>query len=276
MKFSLSYSIGKLALALSLFVLSQGQMAHADDGPKVVKKLATQNAAIISKFHKRAKRALVTSAQDKTFRDYFTSSAPDKNLIDTLSLSVQRSFNVEEMCLINNQGHELSRIVGNKVESKDQLSTEEASAIFFKPSFATPVREVFLSPIYLSPDVNKWVIAYVTPIEVDDEKVAILHYEHSLEALFQTIVQIANDDDARMMIVNEDNLVIFDTANPVSLVGDADHQQAHQHFAPVPAEIAEKIEHSYHEPVDLVLNGKTYVMSTHDEERWHVIAIANK
>lgn len=143
-------------------------------------KLVAKKAAIIANMHKKASKALVTSAQDKIFARYFTGHTEAKASIEKLSLNVQRRFHVEEMCLIDPNGHEISRIVADKIAPDEDLSTEEAAAPFFAPGFAQKHRHTHVA--YMSPDADKWVIAYVTPIVVAGKKEAILHYEHTVEA----------------------------------------------------------------------------------------------
>jgi hypothetical protein len=110
------------------------------------------------------------------------------------------------MCLINENGHEISRIVEGEVAH--DLSTEEATAIFFEPAFALAPRNVYVSPIYMSPDVHRWVVGYVTPIEVDGEKKAILHYEHDLETYQDLLAEgLSGDDDRFLLAVNEEGWI---------------------------------------------------------------------
>ena len=84
--------------------------------------LAKRAAAAIERLHHNASKALVTAAQDRRFSEYFQTSAHDhreqlKSQIDHISLSVQERFHVEEMCLIDIGGAEISRIVGRKIAS---------------------------------------------------------------------------------------------------------------------------------------------------------------
>ena len=64
--------------------------------------------------------------------------------IDEISFAVQLKFAVEEMCLIDHHGAEISRIVGNEIAYDP--ATDEADAIFFKPAFEQASRTVHTSP----------------------------------------------------------------------------------------------------------------------------------
>lgn len=153
-------------------------------GEAEAKALVARKAAVIAGMHKKSERPLVNAAQDKAFAAYFLAQATErpaaKKRIDELNLSVQANFLVDEMCLIDKSGKEISRIVGNAVAPDEELSPNEAENPFFKPSFEKQARQVHVTPIYISPDAGQWVVAYATPIMVEGDKKAILHYEHSL------------------------------------------------------------------------------------------------
>jgi hypothetical protein len=178
--------------------------------------------------HTKAERALVTAAQDVAFRQYFEAATDEERAairgrIDHIALSVQSRFAVEEMCLIDETGTEISRVV--KGEIAYDLSTEEASANFFAPTFAEQPREVFLAPIYISPDVHRWVTAYATPVEVDGKKKAILHYEHGLDFYEDMLRAGVTPDGQRVLLTaTNDGWVIFDSRKAISIeqVGDSE------------------------------------------------------
>ncbi|RRJ84075.1 PDC sensor domain-containing protein [Aestuariirhabdus litorea] len=213
-------------IATSTFLLSVPATAASTDA------LVAKKAAIVEKVHKKAKKALVNAAQDKSYSE-FLAAAPEhrhslRGRIDEVSLNVQKKFEVEEMCLIDVGGPELARIVGNQIAT--DLSEDETSAIFFRPGFDAKPRTVFISPIYMSPDADKWVVAYVTPVLVGKDKKAILHYEHSL-----SIYQDALNKDvsgARLFAVNADGYLISDSANPIGVDKVGEKEEPADYFSP--------------------------------------------
>lgn len=185
-----------------------------------VEDLVQRKAEILRIVHKKAKKALANAAQDRAFAGYFTS--PDqasrdsyKERIDRIALGVQRRFDAEEMCLIDPRGNEISRIVGDRVAH--DLSHEEAHANFFAPGFAHRPRSVYISPVYLSEDSNKWVVAYVTPIVVADSKRAILHYEHGLDGFQRKLNRDLEGNDVFLLTVDADGFVIADSRRPIAI-----------------------------------------------------------
>ncbi len=124
-----------------------------------VKATVNKKASILKKMHKKASKALVNAAQDKSYVAFLQADKErrheHKAQIDKVSLNVQKKFHVEEMCLIDAAGPELARIVGKEVA--DDLSPDESGADFFKPRFDTKVRKTYTSAGYMSPDADKWV-----------------------------------------------------------------------------------------------------------------------
>lgn len=204
--------------AVISFVLG-GALTNASAGTRDVEAVAARAAATVERLHYNASKALVTAAQDEAFEDYFHNDhgarQEKKARIDRVSLAVQDRFHVEEMCLIDPNGAEISRIVGKEVAY--DLATDEADAPFFGPGFATEHRKVYTSSIYLSPDAEKWVIAYVTPILVKGEKKSILHYEHSLDAYSSAIMRQAEVMDGNVIIAADTGHVIFDSRVKIAI-----------------------------------------------------------
>jgi hypothetical protein len=212
-----------LALAVPLIALSP---AKAD--VEGLRAFVAMKAGVVDLLHTKAERALVTAAQDQTFRQYFeaktdSARAALRERIDHISLAVQSKFSVEEMCFIDETGTEISRVVNNEIAY--DLSTEEASANFFAPTFAEKPREVYLAPIYVSPDVHRWVAAYATPVDVNGEKKAILHYEHGLDFYERTLRAGVDPDGSRVFLTaTTDGWVIFDSRKqiPIEQVGESE------------------------------------------------------
>jgi hypothetical protein len=189
-----------LAGLLGVALLLAPKVAHADLA--AVESLVAKKAAIVEMMHTKARKALVTAAQDDRYREYFLAGSADERArlkaeIDSISLKVQAEFHVEEMCLINPQGAEISRIVQNSIAY--DLATNETQNVFFTPGFALHARTVYISPLYVSQDVHRWVLGYVAPIVVDGVTKAILHYEHGL-ALFQQALNKDQGGDIRYIV----------------------------------------------------------------------------
>ena len=215
-----------LALGVSLGTAGFGAVT-AQASTSTVERTVLEKAATINLLHRKAKKALVTVAQDKSFGSYFSAHShaeqhEAKERIEKISLATQSKFAVEEMCLIDPQGSEITRIVGREIA--DDLSNEEASAVFFEPGFAQRPRKVHISPLYMSPDADKWVYAYVTPVVLDGDKKAILHYEHGLDVYQEALNKGLEGSSQFVVAVNTDGWTVFDSrkAVPVEKQGDSE------------------------------------------------------
>ncbi len=180
--------------------------------------------SLVKRFHQKYSRSLVTAAQDQVFKKYFLARTEDekeklKRKIDQLSLAVQAEFKVDEMCLIDRKGQEISRIVYRAIAPDKDLSSEEASAAFFKPSFAKDGKRVHVSPPYMSADSLRWVVCYATPIVLEDgTKPGIYHYETPLYALQKRAnKRLEKDQDHYFLLVNKDGYVMSDSRKKFKL-----------------------------------------------------------
>ena len=189
--------------------------------------LVAKKAAILEDLHKRISSSLVTVAQDRAFGEYFVVQDPArraelKQRIDEISLKTQDKFRVEEMCLIDSSGAEVSRIVGSVVAY--DLAPDETGAVFFAPGFAQPNRQVYVSPPYVSPDAPKWVIGYATPIIVDGATQAVLHFEHGLDVFQRVLSAQSLPGGSYMQAVTDNGRVIFDSRHEIDIEKKGDSE----------------------------------------------------
>lgn len=176
--------------------------------------LVHRKAAVLELLHGKARKALVTVAQDRSFRDYFTTTSAAakarlKDRIHRISLEVQRHFHVEEMCLIAPDGAEIARIANGAIAY--DLDDAEHNRPFFRPAFALAPRTVHQSAPYMSDDAGRWVVSYTTPIVVDGETRAILHYEHGLGVYQAMLNKGLTGEDGFLVAVDGDDRVISDS-----------------------------------------------------------------
>lgn len=161
--------------------------------------------------HRRAKKALLGVIKEPEIRAYFTEKDPNKRellrqKIEQTTLNFSEFFNISEMCLIDTQGHEVTRVDHGNISH--ELSTEEAELPFFAPGFAAEEGVVVTSPIYTSPDSHKVVAAYVSPIYVDAKPVAILHYEHELSDFQKKLLRGLEVGQVVIAVDSEDRVII--------------------------------------------------------------------
>ena len=131
----------------------------------------------------------------------------------------QNKFKVDETCLIDTSGQEHARLVLTKIAPDNHLSSEEASAPFFEPSFQKNIDQVHVQEPYVSPDTNRWVFAYTSPIVLSDgKKEAIYHFEMPM-LVFQDIIQT---DVGRMFVVDPQGHLIADSDHHFSTMDTSD------------------------------------------------------
>jgi len=182
----------------------------------------------IQNLHDRASEDLVFAVQNPAFVEYFELSETKagnvydendvkqftpaqqkiKNELDQWIFNFQSKFTVDETCLIDDTGQEHTRLTFQEIAPADDLSSEEAAAPFFEPSFDKEKGTVHLQYPYVSPDSERWVFAYTTPIVLDDKtKPAFYHFEMPI-GIFQELV---NTDVGRMYVIDPDGFLIADS-----------------------------------------------------------------
>ena len=122
----------------------------------------------------------------------------------------QNKFDVDETCIIDVTGQEHARLVLSKIETDENLSPDEDLAPFFLPSFTKQKDEVHVQYPYVSPDTNRWVFAYTSPVELGTgHKPAIYHFEMPL-SVFTNLLEVG-DNDGRVYVVDPNGFIIADT-----------------------------------------------------------------
>ncbi|MFQ5736960.1 MAG: diguanylate cyclase [Thermodesulfobacteriota bacterium] len=149
---------------------------------------ASQNAAFRMYFLDPGKKGYWLTEQKKTLRS-LRKTYPDI---------------VDEACFIDNTGHEISRIVYDRIAPEEELSSEEERAAFFKKAFLMDEGEVFQGRPMISEDTGRWVLPNATPIMVNGKKKAILHFEVTMSYFQLLLKRHINPERGYGFIVNSD------------------------------------------------------------------------
>ena len=187
-------------------------------------------SALVESLHSRAKEDILFTVQNPVFEKYYelpetrAGNRVDENGImqftdQQRSMKVeleqwidsfQKKFHVDETCLIDHIGQEHARLVLNEIASDDELSSSESQSPFFNASFEIERGSVYAQSPYVSPDTERWVVAYTTPIVLSDSsKPAFYHFEMPMQ-MFQDLVRT---DVGRMYVIDKDGIVFADSQN---------------------------------------------------------------
>lgn len=131
-----------------------------------------------------------------------------KTQIDQWMFHFQDKFQVDETCLVDTSGQDHARIVLEKIQSDENLMSNEKLSPFFKSSFEKNNDEVYIQYPYVSMDTNRWVFAYTSPVVLGDgEKPAFYHFEMPMY-IFQDEINI---ETGRMYVVDPEGYLIADS-----------------------------------------------------------------
>jgi len=200
-----------------------------------IAKMKTQNEETmnnIETLHARASEDLVFALKNPKFVEYFelpetkAGNMYDENGVlqftekqlaikqelEQWIFHFQNKFDVDETCLIDSSGQEHARLVLTKIEIDENLSPDEKQTPFFEPSFMKHKDDVHVQYPYVSPDTERWVFAYASPIQLDNgQKPAIYHFEMPM-TVFQNLLKV---DSGRTYVLDPDGFIVADSRGSV-------------------------------------------------------------
>lgn len=225
-----------------------------------VAKMKTKNEEVmgdIETLHARASEDLVFALKNPKFVEYFelpetqAGNVYDENGVlqftdnqrkikqelEQWIYHFQNKFDVDETCLIDATGQEHSRLVLTKIEKDENLSPDEESTPFFEPSFMKQKDEVHVQYPYVSPDTERWVFAYTSPVELGNgQKPAIYHFEMPM-TIFQNLLKV---DEGRMYVLDPQGFIVADSEGTVP--GEVISLEPEKQFPPFQAVYADSSE----------------------------------
>lgn len=216
----------------SYFSIQYSESPVSDSKIEEMKIVLSKKSQQIETLHASAAEELVLTLQSPLFVEYF--ELPEtkagnvyeddvlqftdkqneiKSDLEQLIYLFQIKFDVDETCVIDSSGQEHARLVLSRVAYDEDLSSEEEFAPFFEPSFEKNLDEVHYQFPYVSPDTERWVFAYTSPVVLGDgQKPAFFHFEMPM-TVFQKLIDV---DIGRMYIVDPSGFIIADS-NDLSL-----------------------------------------------------------
>ena len=184
-----SIAIAGLALiagAITVFQFGEQNRREADDR---LAQHADAEAAKIASLFATASRDLRLARLNSTY-DTALKNAPvelqpeQRRLIEGSIEYVGERYQVDEICLIRSSGVETARWNGGVIASVDDLSPDESGNPFFKPAISLPSDQVHITDPYVSPDSERWVYGFATPIVLaTGQRAGILHFEIPVQRL---------------------------------------------------------------------------------------------
>jgi methyl-accepting chemotaxis protein len=127
---------------------------------------------------------------------------------------------IDEACFIDVQGPELARQVNGVPAAVADLSADESGNEFFRATFDLSAGHVHQHGPYVSPDSGRWVISNSAAIVLNGRKVALLHFEASLEGVRQRLIGQLRRDVRLQVVDSGTNKVVIDTRGaPIGKAG---------------------------------------------------------
>ncbi|MGD9750270.1 MAG: methyl-accepting chemotaxis protein [Acidimicrobiia bacterium] len=206
-----------LLLCVTVLVIQGRATTAARDEASVADGAEVARTTIEGNFNEWRRTAAVMADNDAFAAWYRQPGVAER---DTLRPVIEQSLagvteafpgQIEEVCFIDRRGAELARTVDGVPAGADELSPDESGAAFFDPTFAIDPGSVYQAAPYLSPDTGKWVVSNSTPIVVDGEAVALVHFEASVGSL-QEALRATVPQGMQILVVDDAEQVVLDTA----------------------------------------------------------------
>jgi hypothetical protein len=202
-----------LALALAPCPVAAANSAAQTGARDLVNAKARQ----LFLLHRREIKALERTLRNTAFRDFFVTTDPARQAqlrgeIEQASRKLQHFSASEEICLIDRTGHELVRLVDGALEP--HINHGQEARHFFEAAFTLPEGDVLVSRVYPSHTLDRWVFAYVTPVKVAGENVALLHYAQELASFVAVLGEDLDGARQALLVVDESGRVLFDSRQP--------------------------------------------------------------
>ncbi len=190
--------------------------------------VVTSKGNEIQILHNRASENLIFAVQNTIFVDYFELidtrggniyddeniiifTLPQKILKDKLEkwmYNFQSQFFTAKTSIIDNTGQEHVKLIFQEIAPDEDLSSTKTDAPYFEASFEIEKDNVHLQFPYYSPEIERWVFAYTTPIVTTDNlQPAFLHFEMPV-VLFQEMIDV---NVGRMYVIDPNGFVIADS-----------------------------------------------------------------
>lgn len=195
---------------MSVFTLDTITSNVIDQELGEMKGILVEKQLRVQTLHDRASEDLVFALKNPAFAEYFElpetkagNKFDDNNVmqftdnqrqikieLEQWIWNFQNKFQVDETCIIDTTGQEHARLVLQKIEADEFLSPDEKETPFFAESFEKGMDEVHVEYPYVSPDTDRWVFAYTSPVVLGlSEKPAIYHFEMPI-TVFQDMITI--------------------------------------------------------------------------------------
>ena len=211
-------------LATSLYFYNSTKNALFKNVFKELEWNTKEVTGIVEAYFAEAAKDLLLASRNAAFRMYFTDVENRAQWLEEQrrilrQLRALYPEMLDEACFIDREGQEICRIVHDELAAQDDLSSEEERATFFKGSFEVPEGVVYQARPTISEDTKRWVLPNATPIMVNGEKVAILHFEVTMTYFQNLLKKVINPERGYGLIINEDGEIIAHTRMEISEKG---------------------------------------------------------
>jgi diguanylate cyclase (GGDEF)-like protein len=213
-----SLLVGVVLLSAGPLVVA-GTVAQEHRRDKSLQHDAAQVASAFTSYFERARSLDLLLAQSPAFRPP-AGQAIDLDTANRALAYLERLYPgaIGEACVIDASGREVARVVEGVPAPPAQLTSNEASNPFFRPTLALEPGEVYQAAPYVSGDTHTWVISNSTRITTTGGESLLVHFEVSL-ASFEDYLETATPGEHVAVVDIATGRTILHHAVPLPPVG---------------------------------------------------------
>lgn len=210
--------VGIIPLALaSLFFYYTAKDALFKNVFRELKWTVNEISGVVESHFLETGKDLLIASQNTAFNMYFKDTGNKAHWIKeqhkTLKYlrGIYRDV-IDEACYIGAEGKEISRIVLDNISKEDELSSDEDRSRFFQNALRMGEGEIYQGKPAISEDTKRWVLPNATPIFVNGNKVAILHFEVTMTYFQRLLKRAINPDRGYGFIINDAGEFVANTS----------------------------------------------------------------
>jgi diguanylate cyclase (GGDEF)-like protein len=205
---------------------------------------ASEQAQVLADYFSRAQSIDLLTANNPAFGHFYQlpgdqeakvrAGGPVLREVNQALAYLERLFpdSIGEACFIDRSGRELARVVRGVRAPPADLSPDESSNSFFKPTFALTHGQVYQARPYVSPDTHEWVISNSTLMPTTDgSKPAIVHFEITIESFRRVAATLSHQFDIAVIDART-GAVVLDSRRPQRIAVPLGQPDDHR-FGPI-------------------------------------------
>lgn len=221
-----------LSLMLGVLVSISGT-AQPTSSDEALESVVKRSAATLMIRHNKARKALSNMSRDRVFESYFSNDGEaHKNLhtavLGSRSRGMAKKLEAHTLTLVDARSNTIVKVVQGDIVDPEEawpLQTPFAWTVSLRGQSKPPA-----SPVYLSKQLDRWVVAHARMVTSGRGKNALLHAEFDLASLQDSLSRKSLPERIELLAVTQNGWVVFDSRTAISTQGSSNSDDPADYF----------------------------------------------